>query len=748
MKIRSSQVKHAWLLAIALGLFLGACSSRDDAPKDGTVPASSPTISPTRQNTDTPEVQIQPTATPEMESVYILGEGEVQVTVEPPSTFSEFLEEKIEEGVWERGEGLVSLLSYLAGETGPSDIPGVTAVVAAGATGLLREAQDYVADPPQDSPYPAEINRLLDKLIPSQEELDRLSEPAGQSRDTGPILASFERPAQGYGGCEIVSGEGFSKNVDPGEACYKYRQAEAEGKRYRVYYPRSWDQEEAKLSLVDSTLDALTDSAHVYSGFGYFGNANAVFSMTQPEDSPRTLAFEVGFPAKEPCPITILPLSLESGSDAYKQTLAHESFHCFQDWNFNMSPYSAHKWWGEGTAEYFSNVVYPEVNDEHGWLWSYYSRSITQPWFDMSYHNFLLFQFLGNRLGNSRLISLLREISAAGGIAGEASVLASYPEMDALFEEFVVATMSRGVQDTGGGMIVSRSFRVIRVETVDREAEEQFIIDPFVAGRFLVKYEKEKRFLEAPVEDEYVRHSAAVVEERGNPGSWSELPPEVRSGCDEDERYLLAISSVEAPGTLKADINTVEVAECDPCLLGVWDIDADSFEAFMDRLMEQTGIGSVPVGGTPEIEIGGHDYLQFGEDGRLDTRRVDFTMTIGLSGSPGFVTSTDAQGSANYSADGEELKVTNGGGHVNSVETSAEGQAISTIFDFNAGTYSIFGYAFPLPGVSAESGPRDSETAQYTCDEHILEITLPEYGEVRYNRVEQIIPTRIPTPSQ
>lgn len=268
-----------------------------------------------------------------------------------------------------------------------------------------------------------------------------------------------------------------------------------------------------------------------------------------------------------------------------------------------------------------------------------------------------------------------------------------YPDVDALFEEAVVATMSRGIQDGGGGMIVSSRMQVIRVETVDREGAEQFTIDPFAAGRSLVKYEQERRFLEKAGEDEYVRHSAAIVEGRENPGSWNELSPEVRSACDEDEQYALAISSVEAPGTLKAEIESVQVAECDPCLLGAWDIDADSFEAFLDRLMQGTGIGSVPVGGSPEIEIGGRDHLQFGEDGRLDTRRVDFTMMISLSGSSGLVTTTDAQGSANYSADGEEQKVTNGTGHVNIIETSAEGQAISAIFDLNRGTYSIFGYA-------------------------------------------------------
>lgn len=52
-----------------------------------------------------------------------------------------------------------------------------------------------------------------------------------------------------------------------------------------------------------------------------------------------------------------------------------------------------------------------------------------------------------------------------------------------------------------------------------------------------------------------------------------------------------------------------------------------------------------------------------------------------------------------------------------------------------------------MPGVSAESGPKEKETAEYICGEAILEISLPEYGEVRYIRVEQIIPTKVTTPN-
>lgn len=89
-------------------------------------------------------------------------------------------------------------------------------MAAGGATGLRLEAQDHVAAPPPDSLYASEINRLLDKLILTQEELDRQSEPTGQSEGDGPVLVALGGPSQDAGGCEAVSGKGFSKDVDPG----------------------------------------------------------------------------------------------------------------------------------------------------------------------------------------------------------------------------------------------------------------------------------------------------------------------------------------------------------------------------------------------------------------------------------------------------------------------------------------------------------------------------------------------------
>jgi hypothetical protein len=49
----------------------------------------------------------------------------------------------------------------------------------------------------------------------------------------------------------------------------------------------------------------------------------------------------------------------------FMQTIAHEMFHCYQVWNFPEQAddaWSVQDWWGEGTANYFSNVVWPKVN--------------------------------------------------------------------------------------------------------------------------------------------------------------------------------------------------------------------------------------------------------------------------------------------------------------------------------------------------------------------------------------------------
>ena len=127
------------------------------------------------------------------------------------------------------------------------------------------------------------------------------------------------------------------------------------------------------MEAVYDTLDAMAESTEVFIGFNALTvkDVNLVFSLLPHPAGRKTNAAQYYFDKdNKACPLAVFPRMLEYPTAVYQQIIAHEMFHCVQDWSFpQTSPYrGAHDWWLEGTASYFSNVVYPEVNYEHGYL--------------------------------------------------------------------------------------------------------------------------------------------------------------------------------------------------------------------------------------------------------------------------------------------------------------------------------------------------------------------------------------------
>ncbi len=126
-------------------------------------------------------------------------------------------------------------------------------------------------------------------------------------------------------------------------------------------------------------------------------------------------------------------------------------------------------------------------------------------------------------------------------------------------------------------------------------------------------------------------------------------------------------------------------------------------------------------------------------------RRVDYEIAISSSGSPPLRVTTDAQGSAHYSADGEELTVTNLDSTANEMRMGAQGFEFSTQIGPQATQFSFFGNSVANPGLDITSESQGSAIAQYVCRDATLDITLPQ-GSVRFDRVDELLPTAMPTP--
>lgn len=685
---------------------------------------------------------------PETITVFRL-DGTEEVVPRVYSSFSDLLESKVEKGEWTQSEGLVELLRYFSFEIDIEDLDELEYVHEKSGSGLVRLAREYIAENPQDIETVNELNRLLAQFLPSEEVLDLISIAAPKVQFPSKAKNAMIKKQTNAAACANLERLGFDPSHFEGEPCYIFVLEQHNGMNYRVYYPSEWQGNQVKTDAVKVALSALIASAKTFSQYGGFYNINMTISLNEysVENNEKALAIQHPISGRSTCPITLFKLSGSVGMDNLKQTIAHEAFHCFQDWNAPYGEYDPNEWWIEGSAEYFSNVVYPTINYEHENLSEFDSDSIKKPIHQMNYQNFLFFQHLGNVYGEKEVINLLKSLATTDGAI---TTLAAYDNMANTFQDFVVAYMSTGIQDSGGGMILVENPAVIKTEIIDTKKEEKFSIQPFVSGRFRMNFKQENRFLQSPKEDGNGKYSTAEFDLRKDLTSWSSLPPEIRTKCNEDILYALVVTTTETSGQFNfiANIEKVEKAECDPCLLGVWQIDNDSFENYiLGAMASQGGVEGFPPGSELFMEVEGAYLMEFKENSDLLSRRDNLSVTTGATGYPGFTSVIDSQGTGSYSTrDGKQLDFFDMNDYVNQVQAFMNGVPFSVNLMPGGGTYNVFGQTDTLPAEGYEnSNEQASLSVNYVCNDETLTITHPEYGDLLLKRVEKIMPTPIPT---
>lgn len=627
-------------------------------------------------------------------------DGTEEVVPRTYTSFSDLLYAKVEKGEWSQGEGLVSILKYFLGEAAIQDHPEFEFVLEENGTGILRLAHEFIKQNPDDFEIVNELDRLISQMKPSEEILELISQEANETSQIGNAKTAMLNKQASAESCENLQQSGFDMVYFSGEPCYFYQEAMVNGHTYRIYYPSYWHGDDRAKPTIDHGLFGLTDSVSTYATFGDVYDINLIISLSVYPEGNEVLGVQHGTTGKETCPITLFRTINEMSYDDYKQSIAHEVFHCFQDWNTPTSEYETNGWWLEGSAEFFSNLVYPMVNYEHRFLSSFDADSVRTPIDKMSYENFIFFQHLGNEHGAEEVINLLKLLATSNG---SNSTLASFGNMAGTFQDFVVAYMSTGILDTGGGMISVGNPTVVKTEVIDQEEEKKFNTQPFVATRYRMNYKKEKRFLQTPKEGGSGKYSTAENKIRNDISNWSALPPEIRSECEDDVLYVLVTTTTEVGETyeLIANIDKMEKAECDPCLLGVWAVNNPSYEEFLVRMFNSQGsLEGFPPGTQIVVDVEGKYYLEFKEERELKSRRYEFSITMGASGFPGFTTTIDSQGIGKYSTqDGKKLDVFDHLDTVNQVKGSMDGLPISVTMMPGSGTASMFGVTGEAPGL-------------------------------------------------
>jgi len=696
-------------MLLLAALVPAACSGGDDATPENTEPTSGAATVPDEPETSsgsvpsdssvgTDPVEFEqpriPVPPPDLVSTIDL-DGEEAEAISLPVDLLAAVQRGVEAGSFSQAEGIARALDGVSGRTEPTDGLGLDDVIEAGLTGLTRQAADLIRSGELSVDDTDLLQASLAVYSPSQELLDRISEPAPGSGISGFANASFVA-ASASGPIDIVgldcidvlaNGISDDEDLDTGGACFYFVEAAIEGNQLRVYYPTAWEDDDDRRALVETALDGLATSVVVYGGLATVGDINAVFSLT---DSGTALAQQSYFDDGAPCPITLFPAASGRPTESFRQTVAHETFHCVQDWSYETEPYDTHQWWLEGSAEYFSNVVYPAANDEHIWTSTFDVNSLSHDPTGMSYENTVFFQYFANVEGVSAVIDLLETVSSAGATLDS---LASVDRMDEIWQDFVTAFVADAVFDPGGGTVGaavsgSDAFRIDREQTIDYEAL------PMRATRYWTDYSKGMHFEQNT--NDATLYAVADRREFHDIDAWTKMPVDVRPTCEEWIAYIVVVTTVDEPRTLATEVTNAEDAVCDPCLLGTWGLQLQTFADYIVTLISSEG-AAIP---NLELRIDGSYEFEFTADGALRTDRNLRVKPIvaGLGAPETTITGTE---NGSYDSDGGRLTV-----------SGLQGDSTADVGGVSA---SVF------------NGP-DGATTSYTCESSVLTLTGLPYG--------------------
>ena len=637
---------------------------------------------------------------------------EVTETPSGPTTFGDVVDYGVAAGLWDELEGVTRVLGYAVGGVPVDQVPGADEVIDSEMREILERANAFPLSGEYSDDELAGLRRWYDLAVPDQDALD--------------MLAATATPGAGAArGFRAIRSAGTScAPVDPAdfsgwavvEGCYKVLEDTVGSATLRVYYP---DWYEADPVLSQSPLiarEALATSIEVYSGFAPVGDVNVIFSLVDTIESANVYAVATvdaqwgTASIAGPCPVTVFPLSADRGA-RFQQTMAHELWHCVQrESGYSAGVPASEKWFLEGGATYFSNVVYPQADSERAWLPTFDLSSRTKPLFDLGYDAWIWWQFIGNREGPAAVADMHERMENAGD--GGRAAMEPY---GAEFQAFVVDYMAGKISDEGVGFF-RRGLRLnLPAKRVDKNSQGRtvdFEVEPFVAARFLIEYDKQLRVLETDQTATVGEMAMAKWSERLDPDKWREVFPEVRSKCREKVDYMVIATTHTGTHTAKIRIDETEQAVCDPCLIGTWDLQLETFE---EMIKAAAGGQSLPAG--TSFDLSGHYYLSMDDEGALQEQRDGLVITVGSSGFS-FDMTIRSYATGRYTADGENISV------------------LDVVEDYVTVTSTLTG---PTPAFSDAGAFGEDGSGTYVCDNDVLVVTVVGFPAITWDRVDKIL---------
>jgi hypothetical protein len=533
----------------------------------------SPTAGPGDPDGDEPlELEAVRQASPEVEQ-FVTGTGEpVEVTATPPDALA-VARVLIEEGGRDRNETLIHLLQIFVQERPTTSLFGDLDVHLDSGWGLtMWMAEVYPSM--TDTDHIAEVDRLMRKMAPTREMLDAYAMPEDEFTQLTPNLRA--RPARQSVPCVSISDEGFPDPVDERPTCLLYRSFSAGGHEYRVYYPTERRGDAGFMTKVDVAFSALKDSQRVLSKFGELGDVNLIFTLL---NSSLGWHIRASVPAMDQsliaigCPISVYPSAVDLSDDKLRWVIAHESFHCITMLQKGVINYDITKWYVEGMATYFANVVYPDNNLEHMFMDSFHSRSVNESIVELDYDAFSFFQHLANQTDPESVMALHNVLPGTGSDSDQIAVLSAVPDIQDIFHGYGRAYFTGQIADTGGGTLPGPTILLFNPEDQYQIGEGRLVAlaaEPFVLARFLMEF---RSGYEYTIEKEESGSAGRNGWRDVSAAAFVEIPETETIACEDPWQYQVLLTSAESGGTteLSLDFTSEEEDRLDCCLVGNWE---------------------------------------------------------------------------------------------------------------------------------------------------------------------------------
>jgi len=560
-----------------------------------------------------------------------------------PISYVENLLAKEKSGEWTRAEGLMQTLRLFAGEVGREAVLAGAAPLRSETTGILAMAREYLDDG-ADPEAQAEIARLLDDLVWTPEQLDAMAGTAATASEARIVARAVQEDCAAF----------FKDaTVPPGVGtCLQKEAFTVNGKGYLIYSP------DPSLPQAGWTEDhyawakqAITDSVTKYDLLGTSPSFQApqailVFSVRSKPDAAAEAVCWV-----DPCLVTIYTGAQADSEETFKQLVAHEVAHCLQGEVFtaqNAVEYEVKKWRDEGLADYWSNWVYPDANREWGALAALQARELATTLLERDYDNFIFFQYLANRIDNFGIIQLVQSLPTAGGTAAQAAKLAEYPDIAALYHDFVRAVSDENIRDTNNRIVPYRIEPPDNVSiftiTGPRVIEED--MDAFGMVRYLLQIDPDQQADMTSFEQGSVLASARP--RRGS--EWGEVPVSLPDRCFDS---AVVASAIKPDGRFDLDIGELMDVPGQCRLEGEWLVDNESLDVMQTTFVTDYVVGEIRgtfhEDGTVEVvyddwEFRVSDFDDLNVGGVDLVRYEEFTHT------------TNATGVTTYEVDGDTLR--------------------------------------------------------------------------------------------